>query len=283
MLYYTPIEDHFLRDDGEVVPKRVIVAKGTRRTLRVIVPSYTHRRRGVRGKIKHFSAQARMRMLKTINGIDWEHVGKSAFLTVGYPDQCLPRELYDRRTDRQLLQRWIEHEIGRRICGCFRWEYVPRKTGQLIGQVHPHLHMLIFDLPYVPYRKLRMFWQSRIGSTQHCQIKVRYAKKKQVVGMYIAKYAAKMHDQRILDIDSYRDNLGRSYGWMRLGMVPRHNIVESGPVSASVAAEIRGLAEKWMPELYRHLDVGCTLLGDRVALVDEIIRQAGLTYHCPPG
>lgn len=283
MLYYTPIEDHILRDDGEVVPKRIIVAKGTRRTLRVIVPIYRQRKRGLRGQIKHFSRRARMLMLKMIAGIEWERVGKSAFITFTYSDSVLPRPLKERVTDRKLVQRWIENEIGRRICGCFRWEWLARKSGVLQGQVHPHLHMLVFDLGFVPYIKLRMFWERRTGSNEHCQVKVKFAEKKRVVGMYIAKYAAKLSDQSILDNDSNGNNLGRSYGWMRLGMIPRWNIVESGPVSASVAAEIRGLADKWMPELYRHLDVGCTLLGDRVALVDEILRQAGLTYHCPPG
>jgi hypothetical protein len=283
MLAYTPLEDHVVNEDGEVVPRRIIIAKGTRRTLQVIVPTYRQRKRGLRGPIKHFSRRARLLMLRTIAGIDWMHVGKSAFITFTYPDEVLPRLLYDRVTDRKLTQRYIEREIGRRIAGCFRWEWVPRKTGALVGQVHPHLHMLVFDLPYIPYENLRTFWERRIGATSHVQVKVKYAKKNRVVSMYIAKYAAKLNDQSILDNDSNGNTLGRSYGWMRLSQIPRYDIVEAGPIPASLAAEIRHLAEQWTPELYRGLDIGCTLLGDRIALVDEILRQAGLTYGSTVG
>jgi hypothetical protein len=168
-----------------------------------------------------FSASSRLRLLKSIATIDWENVGPCLLITLTYPDPLVIRSYQKRSTDRYLFHRYMEKSLGRRIPVLWRTEWKDRLTGEHAGALCPHIHLVAFDVAYVPWQDIRQWWRSVLGWQGYLSTDVRRADA-QGAARYTAKYAAKAPSYS-LDYVSYLNKLsfGRPWGYFRPAEVPR--------------------------------------------------------------
>lgn len=174
-----------------------------------------------RGTIGGFSRGARLRLLKEIAVIDWDAAGDCLFLTLTYPDSLGPCTYKERSKHRYLLQRSIEKYLGRHVATLWRTEWQDRKSGARLGQIMPHLHVLLFGVEYLPWQDLRTWWRSAIGVKGPCHTYVQHVANGTGAAKYAAKYAAKDCSSSLVSA-AYLNNLfGRAWGMTRKQSIPR--------------------------------------------------------------
>lgn len=174
--------------------------------------------------IHTFSHQARLRLLKYSATINWKKTRTSLYATWTYPDEVLPRDRLTLNRDRYLLMRKIEKHLGRRLCGIWRIEWKPRLTGKFKGQAMPHWHWIVFDVGYISYKKIRLYWREVIHAPNEVSMRFERIEDGQKATRYIGKYAAKAINRDNLDILPQLNSLGRHYGYFRKAQIPRHKV-----------------------------------------------------------
>lgn len=171
--------------------------------------------------VSGFSAEARGRMFKFSATIDFARCTRNFFCTFTYPDNCLPRKKALRTRDRSQLFRAIECHCGKWLGGIWRQEWVPRQTGSHVGEWEPHLHVLLFNIGWIPYKKIRLSWNNIIGFDGEASMKFRRCKEGQRAAHYVAKYCAKADPLANLDNVVHLNIEGRHYGYPRKELIPR--------------------------------------------------------------
>lgn len=214
-----------------------------------------------RGVIKEFSRNARRRLLSETHAIDWQKVGRSSLITVGYPDDYVHDDKNKRNKERYLFIRYLEKHTGKHLSGYWRVERVPRKSGKRIGEVWPHLHFLIFTIPFVKKELIREWWTKAIGATGYVDVDIREAKTKKKAMTYVSKYIAKASDAVYLGESHISTTMGRSYGPLRKPGIPMHEVRIYPLLDDETIHFTRAQAGAWMSYLSLDYFESFTLLG----------------------
>ncbi|KAL0630409.1 hypothetical protein Q9L58_010743, partial [Maublancomyces gigas] len=197
-----------------------------------------------RGEITSFSWKARARMLRRISSIDWIKAGRGLFMTLTYPPECEDHTMCERSKHRYLMHRWIEKEVGCKTAVAWRVEWLPRRSGPTIGQIAPHMHLIVFTSKGLCAARTMRFWMRVIGSRRHTQLKIQRLQVGEMPAVYAAKYCAKVTNATILDNVPKRNKTGRHAGWLRAGLIPYHPLEVVERLDAEVAQLLRHRANE---------------------------------------
>lgn len=179
-----------------------------------------------------FSRDARMRMLRLINKIYWQDVGKCTFITLTYPDSHLMLGNVSRKRHRDQFFQDIERQCGYKVPFLWKVEWQLRKSGAQKGVPAPHMHIMALGVGFLDHNDVRSIWRKIIIVKGPLATDVRGIKGIDGAARYMAKYVSKSSS---LDIAAYRSNplmKGRTWGLTRPNLVPM-----------------------WAPNLFDHLDV----------------------------
>jgi len=232
-----------------------------------------------RNPITQFSRASRLRFLKYLAGIEWSKLHYGHFLTFTFPD---PRaeEHYETRTRwRAELLRRMERHVGRLLCGLWRWEFMPRKTGMRKGQSCPHLHLVMFDLPFISYNWCRKTWREVIGFNAYVDFQGEQIPSGQNASYYIAKYAAKVSDPSSLGICAYLRTPGRFWGPIREDIIPRFDIVWAREPTEAEMEILLEFARECIPWQDKKSDRGFCLFGGFAKAMERKMLEMGLTMY----
>lgn len=232
-----------------------------------------------RGIITEFSARARARKLRRIAEIDWSKTGQSQFLTVTYPDEVSDHTMEERKVHRFILNRWICDLVGRHLPCFWRVEWMPRLSGDYIGQMRPHMHFLYLDTPRICEMRIRLRWMKILGVSTYTQVKIVPLEIPDAVGVYVAKYCAKTATDLLLDNVPKRNRTGRHAGELRKELIPVHPLEVVKRINEGLRLYLarRGYELLWWFDP-RH-DEGFTALGDSAL---EIIREIHESHLADP-
>lgn len=204
-------------------------------------------------------------MIRLINRMNLEKYEKNVFMTLTYPDDadCL---CYKKRSrHRYLIMRAIENLKKRKLASLWRQEFMVRQSGRRQGELMPHFHVMIFDLPFVGLDYVKGVWRDIVGVEGNVAVQVKRIKGKASAAKYLAKYCSK---QCSLDISTYRNNgltLGRQWGVTRKPLLPMHPLRVQREIDAREAAIMKEWQRQRSPEGQPPTSGGFTALGKDVA------------------
>jgi hypothetical protein len=173
----------------------------------------------------------------------------------------------------------MEKHVGRKLCGLYRWEWEDRKSGVHKGILLPHLHLVVFDLPFISYNLCRKWWKTIINWNGTISLVGKKVPTSDGASFYIAKYAAKVPDKPILGNYVFLNKGGKHWGAMRIGMIPRFPIVwvrEPSDEECQVLFHLACDKCRWIDP---HADKGFTLLGKHAKEMLKIMKDMGLTLY----
>jgi hypothetical protein len=201
--------------------------------------------------------------MKTLNVIDWEKAGSVLFCTLTYPDEVFFEHQHERSIHRHLFVRYLEKHLKRKVAIIWRIEWMPRKSGSLVGLLVPHYHLLILGVGFVPHEKVREWWAKALQHDGPIATDIRKLTGVQAAIRYVAKYVAK---ELSLDIVPYLSNgieLGRHWGILRKPLVPMCPVVCQRELTTAEVERARLQAAN----VLRHYDTvygqGFVLLGNQ--------------------
>lgn len=231
-----------------------------------------------RGKVYEFSRSSRLSMLRMVNRIDFDHVGRSTFTTFTYPDESLPLTMLDLTAHRDALQKvWERFSAGPRP-GLWRVEWERRKSGHYRGKFAPHIHCLWLGCPKWPQAEARAAWHRIIGTRVCPRVELKEATGPKRVGFYVSKYIGKMPPPGYLVIDAYLAAVlpGRKWGVLRKECIPwcpkRETILTAG----AQWDVIRSLAKDSWKGCPNDGEQGFTLFGSGAEKVGEYLSHLGV-------
>jgi hypothetical protein len=210
------------------------------------------------------SQQSRMRMIRLINRMNLDKYEKNVFMTLTYPDTADCLSYKKRSQHRYLIMRAIERLKGRQLATLWRQEFLPRLSGSRIGELMPHMHIMIFDLPYVDKDYVNGTWKDIINHPGECITWTRRIKGKASAAKYLAKYVSK---QSLLAISTYRNNglqYGRQWGVTRPSLLPMHPLRVQREIDEREAAILKEWQRQRAPEGQPPTSGGFTALGKDV-------------------
>jgi hypothetical protein len=229
-----------------------------------------------RGTINQFSRASRLRLLKFFATVDWERIGPSSMITLTYPDQVVDREYHIRTRDRYLFTRAMEKHLKQKVGLVWRVEWKERQSGKREGQVLPHIHLIVFNCPYIPWEQIRAWWRAILHHEGPLATDVRQAKGMKEVLSYVAKYLAKVEGPGSLDNDPYLNSRGRQWGICRKSLIPMAKTEVAGPLNPAQIWTVRDL----VCDIYKdyHQDTGSsfTLLGGSAEDFMRKLEETGL-------
>jgi hypothetical protein len=230
-----------------------------------------------RGCCGVFTREARRRMIFRINRIDWNRVGKCKFITLTYPDGYADRRFSQRTQDRYLMQRYIEKHLGTKVWTLWRTEWQTRKSGGRLGELMPHVHMLLGSARFLPPGFVNSCWRTILQCSSYVRTDTRGTNNGWHAAKYVAKYATKV-DPSSLVVATYLNRVrGRCWGITRPELVPWYEWEEVEDVSpAAVEALFRMGAKRWTP-LNDREPGSFTLLGTDA---EEVYREWEKTLLC---
>jgi hypothetical protein len=192
---------------------------------------------GGRGLITGFSRSSRFRLLCLFNNIDWPACHESAlFVTLTYRDRPSTFTSKGMNRDRSLFFRSIERRHGE-IGAIWRTEWKTRRSGQHVGELYPHVHMLLPGWRYLPAKEVQEAWTSALGEADPVKVDVQRMKSARQAGFYLSKYLAKEESSLPL---SFRHTCTRPVPRARAwGIVRRSEI----PWCPEVKVRMRGTDE----------------------------------------
>lgn len=216
---------------------------------------------GIRGPIREFSRQSRLRMLKQVARMDWAKAGNGVFITLTFPDTSMP--MGGRARSRVLAEfmRLTEKYLGRHVAGLWRCEWVPRKSGIYRGILLPHYHLILFSVRFIPYKEINLWWKQALGQTGTVMTDVDSLGTKNLHAIYIAKYAAKVspislsmtHIAKMID--------GRHWGVFRRSQLPLAKKRFFTNISLDTVDHLRNVARESLPWYDKEFDGGFCLIG----------------------
>lgn len=231
----------------------------------------------IRGQVKGFTRAARLRLLKRVATIDWQTIPQSVLITLTYPDELADRTFQQRGQDRYLFMRKLERYLDRKVCGIWRTEFVPRRSGRYKGMLLPHLHLLVFGVTFVPWQTVRQFWKEVIHKKGYCRTEIKRATSPKMAGFYVAKYMSKTTDSPSLVNSSYLNTHGRAYGYHRPGKIPQFSETWISNPSIEQIQALLDYAKDCLPWLNRQHQSSYTLLGRYADHAKQILQTWGLT------
>jgi len=226
--------------------------------------------------ISEFSRKSRMRLLKFIARVNWDKCGDGLFVTLTYPDECLPRSTEQRNMDRYVFHRYVEKYLSVKIPMLWRVEWVERKSGKYRGNIVPHFHLIMFRGRFIENDMVRLFWRRCVKKEGALCTDIEGLGDACKIRMYIAKYAAKVPPPLSLDYVPQLNNLGRHYGYTRKPLIPMASQVRFVDLTPGLLATLRNVAAESLPDYDSRFDAGFVLLGDRARIAREEILKLAL-------
>lgn len=156
------------------------------------------KRGGIRGKVTGFSRQSRLRMMRSVSKL--ENAKRPLFITLTYPDEFEGTLDGKEIKEKQLKNFWKRMEyVYINIACLWKLEYKERKSGKKVGQLYPHIHLLVWGLYKVDIEEIRDFvrnaWWEVCGelSEDHLKAGTRVERLRSHNGTvsYISKYMGK--------------------------------------------------------------------------------------------
>jgi hypothetical protein len=181
-----------------------------------------------RGVIVEFSSKSRRRMMNSLAVIDQARAGLPSFLSLTYPDECLPVTARQVRAHINVFRMALERRYGRKSI-LWRVEHKARKSGAFLGAVAPHVHFLCWRIEpaEADRRWLADTWTRIIKAKSEAAWKVTFHLKSWFMPdswrgtlAYVAKYCAKVSDT---------EGGGRSWGYWRRELLPVELISDEIP------------------------------------------------------
>lgn len=267
---YTPRPHEISHYNVEIRGKRVSL-----KAVRKHPPKPHTRERGI---ITDFSRRARARKLRRIAEVNWADTGPTQFLTVTYPDKQADHTMQERKVHRFLLNRFICGEVGRPLACFWRVEWMPRLSGECVGQLRPHMHFLYLNTPQLSEKRIRAKWQSIIAAEQFVQVKVKTLRQSEKVAVYVSKYCAKEQTDYHLDNVPKRNRSGRHAGELRSNLIPLHplELIEKIDDAMLRFLKCRACDTLWWYD--PRFDEGFTILGNEALELIREIHEGGLAY-----
>ncbi len=237
----------------------------------------------LRGKVYEFSRASRLAMLRMVNRIDFDQVGRSTFATLTYPDESLPLGMADLTANRDAFQKvWERFSAGPRP-GLWRVEWEKRKSGRYRGTFAPHIHCLWFGCPKWPQAEARDAWHRIIGTRVKPRLELKEATGPRRVGFYVSKYIGKMPPPCYLVIDAYLAAVlpGRKWGVLRKESIPWCPKRQTEILQGSQWDVIRTMAKDSWKGCPNDGEQGFTLFGKGAEMVSEYLATIGVDAETP--
>lgn len=171
------LNQHWEGDDGRNV---WIEWQGERLTVKVlqdparIVPTEK------RGVIRGYSDSSRFRSLNFIAGVDWINAGECWFVTLTYPDLVDWSDYTVRQMHLSTFARHLQTHYQRPIPFVWRIEWKVRQSGICVGQVAPHVHLLVFNAPLLTNRNVNDWWARSLQWTEYVNTCVEYLRDREI-------------------------------------------------------------------------------------------------------
>lgn len=168
----------------------------------VVKPIQANNGGGERGDIKGFSENSRRRMMRFISKL--ENVKKPLFFTLTYPDEFGCSMDGGVLKEKHLKNFWkrLEYKYPD-ASAVWKLEYKERKSGENVGELYPHFHLLVWGIYSVDIEEIREFvslaWWEVAGklSEAHLRVGTRVERLRSINGVmaYVAKYMGKEETQ----------------------------------------------------------------------------------------
>ena len=185
-----------------------------------IGPPREYHRVGKRKPIKGFTPAARLRMLRTIASVEWDSFKKGVFITLTYPDGFIGRTMKERNRDRYLFMRSMENHLGRKVGAMWRIEWEKRKSGVHKGKLMCHVHIIVFNCPFIHKDVVRDGWRRALNAEGPLITWIDGITEGRKASRYVSKYCAKGQENGVLDDSSYLNTDGRHWGMHRKDLIP---------------------------------------------------------------
>lgn len=226
-------------------------------------------------RIREFSRAARLRQLRFVAGIDWHRVPHGIFITLTYPDECVPKDYNQSNRHRYLFHRYMENYLHKQISLLWRIEWKPRLSGSRIGSHEPHIHLIVFGVRFIPHQEIRRWWKTIVHANGPIATDVTSLDDEGMHGIYVSKYTAKMPESSSLDNHANLNINGRHYGYLRRQGIPQHERVRFINLSLDSLSQVRQLVQSLRPAYDTRFDAGVTLLGPlALRFREEVARLA---------
>lgn len=216
-------------------------------------------------------------MFKFINKIKWSEVLPGSFVTLTYPDAFSERTHEERTQDRALWFRHAEKYVGREFGALWRVEWQARKSGRLKGLLMPHMHLMLFNVPFIPAKDIRHWWRSILHHQGNICTDVQAITDARKAGIYLAKYVSKKDADCSLDIPAYLDSRGRTYGYRRPDLIPMEAPEEFADLTADEIEWLMEKANNALPWINKEHRGSWFLLGDKAKGIFEELKKRRLT------
>ncbi len=216
---------------------------------------------GTRKPITEFSRKARLRLLKLIAKIDWSRLPHGMFITLTYPDECLPFSIRQATMQRSHFIRKLEKHLTGKVPILWRKELKDRQSGRHRGKLVSHWHLSVFSDKRIDAAVMNDWWRKEIKWPWEIQCHWRPLDSGEHAAFYLAKYLSKQVQEVLLDYQPNLTNPGRAYGITRKTLLPMHEITYMEEIPPLQWAEIMGEAERiWNDESFASL-TNFTMLG----------------------
>lgn len=229
----------------------------------------------VRGVVTEFSRRARARRLRRIAEINWQEASPGLFVTVTYPDAVADHTMEERKVHRYLLNRSICQYVGRQLGMIWRVEWLSRKSGEVIGQLRPHMHLLYMKTPIIGTTWLRRRWMEILRTKTYTQVDVKPLKVADMVACYVSKYCSKEANATYLDNVPKRNRSGRHAGELRRRLIPSHEKHVIHAVNDAIVRFLKGRACDTLWWFDPRFDEGFTVLGSQAL---ELVKDLHENY-----
>jgi len=172
-------------------------------------------RGGKKGKVTGFSRNSRRYLLRECGKIDRRFLPVMFTLTYA-DDEWIPEPEQWKRRDLRTFQMRMQREYGD-FAALWRLELKPRQSGDKLGAVAPHFHLIVWIDPANMERKDKMTYPELLKMREWVdeawgkgRTKVEAIRSARGTMSYIGKYIAKSDTDEI--IAAYPEGLGRVWG-----------------------------------------------------------------------
>lgn len=205
-------------------------------------------------------------MLRFLNIIDYKKISHSLFLTLTWPDECLSMDYSDRTMQRNVFMRHLEKEVGRQVPAIWRIEWEERKSGMYTGDLAPHLHLMVFNVRYISWQRVRELWRQSIRrGSGVLKTWVKGIYNEDGACRYLSKYVSKY---RSLDVSSYLNSgikFGKHWDVCREGLIPLRPVEADVILGKKQVQRVLNFAASKWPWYDKNTPHGFTIFGERDA------------------
>jgi hypothetical protein len=179
-----------------------------------------------RGIITEFTRKARLRMLCWFNTVYWEDCMPASFITLTFPDERKPESSQFANQLRWCFWRALERKVNKQLAGVWRVEWKARQTGSKLGEIFPHFHFIVFDVPFVHRDWISQTWAAML-KVSTAVTHIRKINNLRAAGGYVSKYLGKADGCLVIGPYLSHEGFGRQWGIFRKKLIPLYAKLES--------------------------------------------------------